>query len=192
MCRNRILIVVYVLVVVLCVSGDASAQNVDAHTKEKVRSYLEFADMQLDQGDLRHAMHGYKKVLELSPNETLGWNGLGMTYIRMGKYEDALRTFTRLTQVDPKHPGAWTNRGATHIELKKYEEAVADLTKAVELDARHRKAFEARAFAYDQLKKTELANSDRETVKQLLVYEDAERRLREKGAKTPVQDPSDN
>ncbi len=58
----------------------------------------------LEENNLDEAETEFKKLIELDPNESLGYANLGLVYVRMGKYSDAEKQLKKAIELDPKNP----------------------------------------------------------------------------------------
>ena len=59
----------------------------------------------------------------------------GISYDKLGQFEDAIADFTRVLELDPTNVNAFFNRGSAYDSLGQYEKAVADYTRALDLDS---------------------------------------------------------
>lgn len=58
----------------------------------------------LEENNLQEAESEFKKLIELDPNESLGYANLGLVYVRMGKYTDAESQLKKAIELDPGNP----------------------------------------------------------------------------------------
>ncbi|XP_025409291.1 UDP-N-acetylglucosamine--peptide N-acetylglucosaminyltransferase-like [Sipha flava] len=50
-----------------------------------------------------NALHHYNKAVDLDPKLTVAWVNLGITYIKLKKYDDAIEVFQKASQLDPNN-----------------------------------------------------------------------------------------
>ena len=76
------------------------------------------------------AIERYRKVIRLTPDSTIGYNNLGVTYLSMGDLIEAERAFS-----DAPFPSRWTyqNRGLVYFYLGEFAKAVEDQKRSIEL-----------------------------------------------------------
>ena len=59
----------------------------------------------------------------------------GISYDKMGKYDEAISDFTQVLLLDPQNVNAVFNRGSSYDSVGQYDKAVADYSRALDLDA---------------------------------------------------------
>ena len=76
------------------------------------------------------AIERYRKVIRLTPDSTIGYNNLGVTYLSMGDLVEAERAFS-----DAPFPSRWTyqNRGLVYFYLGEFAKAAEDQKRSIEL-----------------------------------------------------------
>jgi len=72
----------------------------------------------------------YAQVVQLEPNNSAGYNNLGMAYFTLGKYEDSISAFQKALQIMPSAE-TYTNLGTAYFYLKRYPESLPMFEKAV-------------------------------------------------------------
>lgn len=63
---------------------------------------------------------------QLDPRNTHAYHNRGISYDKLGMYEEAIRDFTRVIQLEPNNVNAYFNRGSAYDSIGNYEAAVAD------------------------------------------------------------------
>ncbi len=81
--------------------------------------------------DPKEKIARYQKVIELDPNDILGYYTLGDAYLENGMYREAVETFTRGLQIDPKHSSSYYGLGQAHQALGEVEKAKEVFKKGV-------------------------------------------------------------
>lgn len=88
------------------------------------------------------------------------YNGRGIAYANLKKYEEAIANFNKAIGIDENNKDAYNNRGNVYSYLKKYKEAIADYNKTIGIDEDFKEAYNGRGIAYSYLKKYEEAIAD--------------------------------
>jgi eukaryotic-like serine/threonine-protein kinase len=84
-------------------------------------------------GEFQKATEQFQTMIDLQPDNSIGYQNLGAAYVAMGRYDDAINTFRqglRLKQTSQ----AWTNLGAAYMYLGRYPEAADAMKSATDLD----------------------------------------------------------
>ena len=66
---------------------------------------------------------GFKRFLELSPQEFRGWNAIGIEYAKAKRFPEAATALKRATELAPQKPNYWNNLAAVYTELKQWDQA---------------------------------------------------------------------
>jgi len=99
------------------------------------------ADLYRLAGNLRKARTDYEKVIALTPNSGVGYNGLAEVYLQEGNYERAFECGLKAHALEPNHWVAAYNLGMIADRMGKWTEAIAYLKRALAAgipDSRHR------------------------------------------------------
>ena len=75
----------------------------------------------------------------------------GVSYLDLGKYDEAITAFTKAIEIDPKTSAIYYNRGTAYFVLEAYQKAIDDYSKAIELDPSDAWPHSNRGAAYDEL-----------------------------------------
>jgi len=89
----------------------------------------EFGHFFYDQSNYDEAIRRYQRVVELAPDNGIGHDNLGNTYLAIGDLESALQAFN-----DSPLPSPWTftNRGLVYYYLGEFTKAVEDQQRAID------------------------------------------------------------
>ena len=79
------------------------------------------------------AVDAQQKAIALNPQDFETYNNLGITFLELGKLNDALASFTEAIKFNPNYRSAH-NLGITLHELGKVQDAVINYTKAITLN----------------------------------------------------------
>ncbi len=77
-----------------------------------------------------------KLAIAIFPEFALGFNELGVQYMKLGDLSRAKESLSSAVKIDPNLTAALVNLGMAHVLMKEYEEAVSPLRKALKLDNR--------------------------------------------------------
>jgi len=80
-------------------------------------------------------------------NLAKSYNNRGLTYSKLGNYEDAIADYTRAIRIDPDYANAYGNRGVAYNELGNYKDAIDDYTKAIRIDPDYASAYKNRGIS---------------------------------------------
>jgi tetratricopeptide (TPR) repeat protein len=76
------------------------------------------------------ALADFQKAVDLNPNQTNAWNGLGWAQFNSGEPHGAEQSFQKVIALDPKHPGALNGLGQIYLSQRKYYDAERYLLQA--------------------------------------------------------------
>lgn len=104
------------------------------------------------------AIDDFEKLIELDPEDPLGFYLLASAYFRQGDYEIAVENYTHGLSLQPKvsehddfnitAADYYVFRGRAYTYLEMYDEALNDLEHALELSPNDALAFAARGFVH--------------------------------------------
>jgi len=92
-------------------------------------------------GKVKRARADYEKVVELTPDSGVGYNGLAEVYLQDGEFEEALGYARKALEREPDHWVAPYNLGMIEDRLKMSTETLDHLNQAIKVgvpDSRHR------------------------------------------------------
>lgn len=78
------------------------------------------------------AVNVYKTVSRLTPDSSLGYDGMGAAYWMLGETKSALQAYEKSLTINPSRQ-TYTNLGMFHYYLGQFEKAVEKQNKALEL-----------------------------------------------------------
>jgi len=70
-------------------------------------------------------------VIEIAPDNPIGYENIGSVYMRQGKWSEAIPRYQKALSIDPDSP-TYSNLGTAYFFLKRYDEAVKMYEKAVQ------------------------------------------------------------
>ena len=83
---------------------------------------------------LRGVYDDGNKMIELNPNDRLGYEYRGHAYLEVGQQEAAIRDFNRAISIDPSAIYGWRMRGRAYYFLNQFDNAMADFQAALRID----------------------------------------------------------
>src|SRR6266487_3791403 len=75
-----------------------------------------------------------EQVIQLDPNDALGYYNKGLTLAKLKRYKEALDAYNHAIRLDPHVARVYTNKGNALAHLKRYEDALATFEQALQLD----------------------------------------------------------
>jgi tetratricopeptide (TPR) repeat protein len=110
--------------------GDSDGAVADArrltttHPTRSAADWFNLAFMLESQGDLEGAEPAFRRALELDPKLDRAWYGLGLTLIRMRRFDEAVKALKTNTQLQPMSPYGWYQLARVHMERAEPQEAL--------------------------------------------------------------------
>ena len=118
---------------------DDARRLVEAHPQRSAGDWFNLAFLLEQQGRLTEAEVAFRHALALDERLDRAWYGLGLTLIRLQRYDDAVAALKRNTELQPMSPYGWYQLARVHIDRHEPEEA----RKII----RHLKGFEPKVAA---------------------------------------------
>jgi tetratricopeptide (TPR) repeat protein len=87
------------------------------------------------------ALESYQRAVELNPNLSDAYLGLGATYWVSGKIDDAIKYFKKAIEINPKYIAAYYNLGSLYEYTGQIDEAIASFEKIVEIDPNFKESY---------------------------------------------------
>jgi Tfp pilus assembly protein PilF len=123
------------IVDVLTLSSKAipiEAMQAEAGKTREALIHIERGGSFAAQGKIPAAVDEYRKVLNITPNDAVTQNKLGVCYHRLGQIDLAQQQFECALRINPKYADAWNNL-AICLQLKgKHKQAVQYYSKAIQ------------------------------------------------------------
>jgi len=113
-------------------------------------------------GRIAESIVDLKQAVDLESTKPESHNNLALSYLEIGKLEDAVEHFTIAIQLDTGGETAiyYNNRGLANLRLERIEQAFADFDVATQLNPNDPNYFFNRGNAYLTVKNVEQALSD--------------------------------
>ncbi|MBE9211770.1 tetratricopeptide repeat protein [Plectonema cf. radiosum LEGE 06105] len=141
----------------------ATFQERDAkNTEERVKKGLVILDGDRTNERKNHqrAIEVFTQVIEISPNDAVGYKKRGNARCDLGDYRRAIEDFTKAIQINPYDADAYFYRGNAFYELGDKPEAIADYTQAIKINPNDADAYINRGNLRDELGDTQGAVAD--------------------------------
>lgn len=106
----------------------------------------------LEENQLEEAEIEFKKIIDLAPNESLGYANLGIVYLRMGKYEDAKQQLLKAKELAPDDPDIRLNLSKVYELTDEKEKSIEELKGTVEIAPDHVQSLYSLAESYSGFK----------------------------------------
>jgi tetratricopeptide (TPR) repeat protein len=102
--------------------SDAQAL-VQHHPKRSAADWFNLAFMQEQASQLEASEANFRQALAMDPKLDRAWYGLGLTLIRMKRFDEAVAALKRNTELQPMSPYGWYQLARVQIDRQKPEEA---------------------------------------------------------------------
>lgn len=127
---------------------------------ERAAQALEDGDTFLDVGLYERAIDSYTTALEIDPTQAEAFNGRGLAYQYLDRFEPALKDFEAAVALDPTFEAAYYNRGLMYGNLGDYEKAIEDFSFLIEINPADFEALYNRGLNYYDLEQVDAAIAD--------------------------------
>jgi len=79
----------------------------------------------------------YERAIALDPQYAWAYNGLGLAYAALGRWEEALGSYQQATRYNGGDVWFWHNQGEALMSLGRFPEAVEAFNQALNLNPQH-------------------------------------------------------
>lgn len=128
------------LIVLLFTGCSANEQEYSDGMRISGSTHMASASLLERQNNLPAAMKQYQDVIEVEPQRTSAYHGLGRIHFLMGQFDEAENTLTRGIRTNKDVPSLHNNLGYTYLKQRKYEEAEKAFRRALELSPSFQRA----------------------------------------------------
>ena len=132
--------------------------DLETLTKELELDSNEQAEIDYKKFILSNAPRSLEDIVTLSnqwvekyPHFLKGWQKLGYSLLRLGRYEEAIASYDQAIKFKPDKDAAWYNRGIALVNLGRYEDAIASYDQAIKFKPDDDAAWYNRGNALDEL-----------------------------------------
>lgn len=93
----------------------------------------------------------WQDVIEKSPTNPRGYNGLGFAYYNMGRNEEAVELYKKSIKIKPDYADVYNNMGIAYFKLpNSLDKSITYLEQAIELSPTHSRAINNLGVAYSR------------------------------------------
>lgn len=114
-------------------------------------------------GYWKNSIELFSHALQVTKNNYLAHNNLGLALFNEGKIEAAINQYNESLRIKPvvtDHILAYNNRGIAYSRLGMYQRALTDLNKAINMKSDYADAYSNRGVIYSSLGQNQLAFED--------------------------------
>ncbi|MFQ5629570.1 MAG: FG-GAP-like repeat-containing protein, partial [bacterium] len=133
------------LAFVLLLAGCEKKQEPDPETTKNIISSRTLGLAFLEENRLEEAEAEFKKLIELAPDEALGYANLGLVYLRLGRYEEAETRIRQAVDLAPDDADIRLMLAEVLNATNRQNEAQAELEKSLQKSPGHVKTLFALA-----------------------------------------------
>lgn len=124
------------------------------------RPLYESALAHVNAGEYDLAVADYAKIIELAPNDHLGYFNRGTALGRQRKYDQAIVDFNRAIELNADYYQSWFNRGLSKANTRQFTAALDDFDKAIALKPDQAEIYTARGRVHVTLRQYAPAIAD--------------------------------
>ena len=115
----------------------------------------------------KRAIEVFTQVIEINPQDAVGYKGRGNARCDMGDYRRAIEDFTKAIQINPDDADAYFHRGNAFYQLGDKPEAIEDYSRAIQINPHDADAYINRGNLRDELGDIQGAMADFHTAADL-------------------------
>ncbi len=128
--------------------------------KQKIIPNIEDNSHNSQRENHQRAIEVFTQVIEISPDDAVGYKKRGNARCDLGDYRRAIEDFTKAIQINPYDADAYFYRGNAFYELGDKPEAIEDYTQAIKINDSDADAYINRGNLRDELGDTQGAVAD--------------------------------
>jgi Tfp pilus assembly protein PilF len=98
------------------------------------QAYESRAEIYEERSDWRASYNDANKMIEIDPNNQLGYVFRGRAYLEVGQYHPAINDYTKSISLEPGNIHSYRMRGRAYYFLNQYDNAMADFEAALRID----------------------------------------------------------
>ncbi len=147
---NFVIIISVVSVLVLFFAGCEKKEETDKRKSLDMVTVRTLGLAFLEENKLQEAEEQFQKLIELAPEEVLGYANLGLVYMRMGQYEQAEEQLKKALEVVPDDPDIRLNLAEVYELEYELEESIALLEHTIKTTPDHIKSLFKLARFYNK------------------------------------------
>jgi tetratricopeptide (TPR) repeat protein len=125
--------------------------SADVARSKAVISHRTLGLAYLEENNLEAAEAEFQQLIQLAPQEALGYANLGIVYMRMGRYEEAEENLKRAVEISPDDPDIRLNLAKVYDLVDKEQASREELEKTIEINPDHVQSLYSLAESYQNL-----------------------------------------
>jgi Flp pilus assembly protein TadD len=130
------------------------------HPAGNPEAHYRLASWYLGRGKYREALQEFEKVVAVSPDHVEAYNGMGVSWDRLGDFARAAACYEKALQINPSLDYVHNNLGYSYLLQGNAAAAVAALNRATAINDRKNRIHNNLGIAYAMLDKKDLALSE--------------------------------
>lgn len=126
-------------------------------SKQDIQAFYRLACVYQEKNQHQMALEQFKRVLRLDPNHAQSYNGMGISYDRLGNSSRALGCYTAALKINPDLDYVYNNMGYSYLLQGEAAPAAAAFQKAIALNGKNDRYRNNLGVAYAQMGKVHQA-----------------------------------
>ncbi len=107
----------------------------------------DYATIQKDRQISRYLLDEKQEVINIDPDDAIGYKNRGHERAELGDYEGAIADYNQAIKMNPNDIDVYYYRGNSHFDLGKYEAAIDDYTQVIKINSHYINAYYNRGNA---------------------------------------------
>lgn len=107
----------------------------------KINNLFNLAYQEAQNEDYASSMDYYKQILEIDPQNSIAYYGIGLYEYYLNEFEKSVEYFDKAIEYNNNYTDAYFNRGLSKDRLNRYNEAIEDYKYLINLKPKHIKAY---------------------------------------------------
>jgi predicted Zn-dependent protease len=131
---STLLVIVFVgLVMTAPVKAQVQTTDLTETQLQQFNEIRQKAFATTQEGDFPTAESYWTQLIELLPENPVGWSNRGNSRVSQNKLEEAIADYNKSIELAPNAPDPYLNRGTAFEGLGRWEDAIADYKRVLEL-----------------------------------------------------------
>ncbi len=147
MIRIRFLLLIGVTLIFVCGACEQEKKT-DKDTYREILTSRTLGLAYLEENKLNEAEAEFLKLIELAPEEAMGYANLGLVYLRQGKHQESIDQLKKAVDIDPQNPDIRLILAKVYEVSGKNEQSLEELHNIIEIAPDHVKTLYSLAEFY--------------------------------------------
>jgi len=117
--------------------GCRQGAEIDSQTARQIIIHRNLGLAFLEENKLQAAAGEFQVLVDIAPQELLGYANLGLTYLRLGEFEQAEEWLQKAWDLEPGHPGAGLLLAMVYDLTRREKQAIRTLEKTLKKHPNH-------------------------------------------------------